>query len=64
VLELSIFRFIDNEDNHADVDEAGNSDEEDTKKSFDFAGEIPNSRRMLSALPRKVTYDMVSLAAS
>ncbi|KAF9457373.1 hypothetical protein BDZ94DRAFT_1175700 [Collybia nuda] len=40
MLDLPIFRLVDDDDNHADLDEAGNSSEEDTKKSFDFTGEI------------------------
>ncbi|KAG5650532.1 hypothetical protein H0H81_011921 [Sphagnurus paluster] len=43
VLELPSFhaKLIDDEENHADIDTGGNSSDEDfTKKSFDFTGEI------------------------
>ncbi|KAF5376919.1 hypothetical protein D9615_007315 [Tricholomella constricta] len=43
VLELPTFhaKLIDDEENHADIDAASNSSDEDyTKKSFDFTGEI------------------------
>ncbi|RDB27260.1 hypothetical protein Hypma_004359 [Hypsizygus marmoreus] len=43
MLELPSFhaQLIDDENNHADIDTGGNSEEEeDTKKSFDFTGEI------------------------
>ncbi|GLB36845.1 hypothetical protein LshimejAT787_0311320 [Lyophyllum shimeji] len=39
--ELPSFHLVDDEDNHADIEAGGNSSEEDnTKKSFDFTGEI------------------------
>ncbi|KAH7918029.1 hypothetical protein BV22DRAFT_920400 [Leucogyrophana mollusca] len=40
--ELPVFRaqLIDEEDHHADIEEAGMSSEDDTKKSFDFTGEL------------------------
>ncbi|RDB16264.1 hypothetical protein Hypma_003001 [Hypsizygus marmoreus] len=42
MLELPSFhaQLIDDENNHADIDTGGNSEEEDTKESFDFTGEI------------------------
>ncbi|KAF8878425.1 hypothetical protein BD779DRAFT_1663807 [Infundibulicybe gibba] len=42
VLDLPIFhaQLIDEDQNHADIDEGENTSEEDTKKSFDFTGEL------------------------
>ncbi|TFK33165.1 hypothetical protein BDQ12DRAFT_448473 [Crucibulum laeve] len=41
-LELPVFRaaLVDDEGDHADIDEGGLTSEEDTKKSFDFTGEL------------------------
>ncbi|EGO19639.1 hypothetical protein SERLADRAFT_443108 [Serpula lacrymans var. lacrymans S7.9] len=40
--KMPVFRaqLIDEDDNHADIDEGGMSSEDDTKKSFDFTGEL------------------------
>ncbi|KAG1849200.1 hypothetical protein F4604DRAFT_1811164 [Suillus subluteus] len=42
VTEVPVFRakVIDEDDHHADIEEAGMSSEDDTKKSFDFTGEL------------------------
>ncbi|KAG1727136.1 hypothetical protein EDB19DRAFT_1914356 [Suillus lakei] len=42
VTEAPVFRakVIDEDDHHADIEEAGMSSEDDTKKSFDFTGEL------------------------
>ncbi|KIJ60131.1 hypothetical protein HYDPIDRAFT_32553 [Hydnomerulius pinastri MD-312] len=42
VANVPVFRatIIDEDDHHADVEEAGMSSEDDTKKSFDFTGEL------------------------
>ncbi|KAG2365179.1 hypothetical protein BDR07DRAFT_1470529 [Suillus spraguei] len=42
VTEVPVFcaKIIDEDDHHADVEEAGMSSEDDTKKSFDFTGEL------------------------
>ncbi|CAL1710495.1 unnamed protein product [Somion occarium] len=44
VASVPVFRaqVVDEEDNHADIDDAGNgsSEEDDTNKSFDFTGEL------------------------
>ena len=41
-LQLPVFRasLIDDEQNHCDIDEGTNTSDEDTKKSFDFTGEL------------------------
>ncbi|KIK67170.1 hypothetical protein GYMLUDRAFT_69362 [Collybiopsis luxurians FD-317 M1] len=39
-LDLPVFHLIDVNDNHADMDEMMDVDEDDTKKSFDFTGEL------------------------
>jgi hypothetical protein len=42
VTEVPVFRakVIDEDDHHADIEEAGIDSEDDTKKSFDFTGEL------------------------
>ncbi|KAJ3908042.1 hypothetical protein F5879DRAFT_794348 [Lentinula edodes] len=40
VVDLPVFHLIDVDDNHADLDDMLDVDEDDTKKSFDFTGEL------------------------
>ncbi|KAJ4485212.1 hypothetical protein J3R30DRAFT_3696531 [Lentinula aciculospora] len=40
VVDLPVFHLIDVDDNHADLDDMMDVDEDDTKKSFDFTGEL------------------------
>lgn len=40
MVNLPVFHLIDVNDNHADLDEIMDVDEDDTKKSFDFTGEL------------------------
>ncbi|KAJ3980260.1 hypothetical protein F5890DRAFT_1557848 [Lentinula detonsa] len=40
VVDLPVFHLIDANDNHAEIDDMMDVDEDDTKKSFDFTGEL------------------------
>ncbi|KAJ3972631.1 hypothetical protein EV361DRAFT_970780 [Lentinula raphanica] len=40
MVDLPVFHLIDVNDNHAEIDDMMDGDEDDTKKSFDFTGEL------------------------